>query len=127
MQYIFLIIVKVDFNDRYGNNSTGIDFIIQDTVINYIIEGSDWSICANFILIQKPLISSAALLNRYSDINIFKERERVKFSSNRKFIILLEEGGKTLNQTSNLVSYFIYDSVMKNKHIIILRFSPNVL
>ena len=41
MKYMDIVIVKVTFNYRYGNNTTCIDFSIQDTGINYIIEGSD--------------------------------------------------------------------------------------
>ena len=41
MIYMYLVIVKVAFNDRYGNNSTCIDFSIHYTVINAIIEGID--------------------------------------------------------------------------------------
>ena len=36
-----MVIVKGDFNDRYGNNAICVAFVIQDTVINTIIEVSD--------------------------------------------------------------------------------------
>ena len=36
-----MVIVKGDFNDRYANNATWIDFSIQDTVMHTIIEVSD--------------------------------------------------------------------------------------
>ena len=36
-----MLIFKVDFNARYGNNSICISFRIQDTVINVIVEVSD--------------------------------------------------------------------------------------
>ena len=35
-----MVIVKGDFNDRYGNNAIVLAFRIQDTVINIIIEVS---------------------------------------------------------------------------------------
>ena len=43
-----IVIVKAAFNDGYGNNSTCVDFSIQDTVFNAIIEASDLSILAIF-------------------------------------------------------------------------------
>ena len=43
-----MVIVKGDFNDRYGSNATWIAFSIQDTVINAIIEVIDWRIIATF-------------------------------------------------------------------------------
>ena len=73
-----MVIVKGALNDRYGNNSTCIAFNIQDTVINDIIELIDWIILATFLLSGKSIISYATLLNRYIDINIFQERERVE-------------------------------------------------
>ena len=41
MKYMDLVVVKGDFNDRYGNNAKIIYFRIEDTVINSIIEGID--------------------------------------------------------------------------------------
>ena len=81
MQYMDLVIFKGAFNASYGNNATCIDFSIQDTVINTFIERSGWSIHATFLISGKPLISSATLLKRYSDIIIFQERERVEIRS----------------------------------------------
>ena len=78
MQYMDLVIVKGAFNDSYGNNSTCIDFKIQDSFINDIIERSDWSICETFLIGGKPLVSSATILNRYSDIITFQEKDRVE-------------------------------------------------
>ena len=37
MEYMYMVIVKGDFNDRYGNNATYIAFNIQDTFITAII------------------------------------------------------------------------------------------
>ena len=72
MKYLDLFIVNCAFNDSYENGATFIDFIIQDTVINSIIEGINWSICATFLLSIKPIILSATLLNRYSYDIIFQ-------------------------------------------------------
>ena len=74
MQYMDIFIVKGALNDRYGNNPTCINFIIWDTVINAITEVSDWRIRATCFFSVKQFISSAILLNRYSDITIFQER-----------------------------------------------------
>ena len=45
-----MVIVKGALNDRFGNNSTCIAFIIQDTVINSIIEVRGWSIPETILL-----------------------------------------------------------------------------
>ena len=63
-----MVIIKGALNARYGNNPIWNSFIIQDTVINAIIEVSYWSIIATCLLSVKPLILSATLLNKYSDI-----------------------------------------------------------
>ena len=75
-----LVIVTGAFNDMYFNNDTCLVFSIQDTVINTIIEVSDWSILATYFLSGKTLISYATLLNSYIDILIFQERDRVEIS-----------------------------------------------
>ena len=59
-----VVIIKGDFNARYGNTTTCISFSIQDTVINAIIEVSAWSIIVTFLLSGKPLILSATLFDR---------------------------------------------------------------
>ena len=73
-----MVIVIGAFNARYGNNFTCIDFSIQDTVINYIIEISGCNMITTFLISGKPLISSGTLLIRYIDILIFQERDRVE-------------------------------------------------
>ena len=70
IQYMDLIIVNSAFNDSYVNNATYIDFSTQDNVINTIMEGTSWSLRATCLLRVNPLISSATLFNRYSDIII---------------------------------------------------------
>ena len=37
MEYMYMVIVIGDFNDKYGNNTTCIVFSLQDTVITAII------------------------------------------------------------------------------------------
>ena len=78
MQYMDLVIVKGDFNDRYDNNATWVGLIIQDTIINDVIEGRDWSLCETCLLSSKPLVYSDTFLDSYSDIIIFQERERLE-------------------------------------------------
>ena len=73
-----IVILKCDFNDRYGNNSKCIEFSIQDNFINTIIEEKNWIIRATCLLSGKPLISSDTLFNSYSDIISFQEMERVE-------------------------------------------------
>ena len=73
VQYIDLVIFKGAVNDSYGNNSTCVNFGIQDTVINAIIEVMYWSISVTYLLGSKTIISSATRLYRYSDIIIFQE------------------------------------------------------
>ena len=63
-----MAIFKGDFNARYGNTATWTAFSIQDTVINSITEVSSWIIIEPCLLSGKPLILSATLLNRYSDM-----------------------------------------------------------
>ena len=50
MQYMDIVIIKYDFNDRYVNNATCIAFIIQVNVINAMIEVSGLSISATCLL-----------------------------------------------------------------------------
>ena len=50
MQYTDTVIAESALNDKYGNNETSISFIIKDTVINAIIEGSDWSVITTWLL-----------------------------------------------------------------------------
>ena len=82
---MYLVIAKGTFNDSYENNATWIELSIQDTFINATIEGSGWSTRENVLLSNKPLKSSDTLLNRYSDIIIFQERERVDIHPSENF------------------------------------------
>ena len=77
MQYMYLVFLKGDCNDIYGNNTTCIDFIIQDIFIKATIEGIHFSIHATFLLSRKLIISYATLLTSYSDIITFQEWEWV--------------------------------------------------
>ena len=61
MQYMDLVIVNGNFNDRYDNNATCIKFIIQDTVINDIIEGIYRRVCATCLLSGKPLMDRTSM------------------------------------------------------------------
>ena len=63
-----IVIFKSDLHDRYDNNDTWDPFRTQDTVINAIIEGSDWIIRATFLIRGKPIVSSATFLKSYSDV-----------------------------------------------------------
>ena len=47
MYYTKTVIIKGDLNDSYDNNTTCMDFSMHDTVINAIIEVSNWSIIEN--------------------------------------------------------------------------------
>ena len=79
MKYFDLVIVNGAFNDRYDNNAKRIDFSIKNTVINTSIEESSQINHATFLISGKSLISSSTLLNRYSDIIIFKKERGFKF------------------------------------------------
>ena len=85
MQYVDLVIFNGASNDKYNNNAKFICVSIKDAVINAIIKESDWRKRPTFLINGKPLISSATLLNRYSDIIIFQEREKVGIHPREKF------------------------------------------
>ena len=58
---------------------------IEDTIINAIIEGIYWSIRATYLIGGNPLVSSANLFKRYSNIIIFQDTERVKIHPSEIF------------------------------------------
>ena len=74
-----MVIIKGDFNYSYGNDATWISFGMLYTVKNAIIEVSDWSILATFLLISLPPISSATIFNRYSYVIYSKKGIGLKF------------------------------------------------
>ena len=127
MQYMDMVINKGAFNVRYYNNATWIAFSINETVINAIIEVSAWSILATCLLSGKPLILSATLLNRYSDMIFLFFKKGIGLKLFRvPFSNCTGRGVKAPESYQQFFSSCIYDGITNNDLILILRFIANI-